>query len=178
MTILKRVSARADAVGTFRCVSVWLMETVARWTPSTPEMEAKVMFGRHIWDYAQIADALGKRTFELRRHEHFTLRPNADYDAVLKEAGVARSTADRVSSLYEGILPGLILRYQDYVAGTDKILDEPTVVIIERIVRELERQRHEAAALTAELNLESRSGPLLAEREQTVRNMVAESVAG
>ena len=40
----------------------WMMETTARWTPITPEMEAKVMMGRHIWEFAQMADALGKRT--------------------------------------------------------------------------------------------------------------------
>jgi len=177
MTILKSVSARADAVGTFRYVSVWLMETAARWTPSTPEMEAKVMFGRHIWDYAQMADALGKRTFELRRHEHYTLRPGPAYDAVLKEAGAARSTADRISALYDGVLPGLIARYRDYVAGTDKILDEPTIVIVERIVQELERQRAEASELKAELKLASGAGPLLAAREKAVGSMLAEAVA-
>ena len=177
MTILKSVSARADAVGTFRYVSVWLMETTARWTPTTPEMEAKVMFGRHIWDYAQMADALGKRTFELRRHEHFTLAPSAAYAALLKEAGAAHSTADRISALYDGILPGLIARYSDYVAGTDKILDEPTIVIVDRIVGELARQRAEADELKAVLKLAAGPGPHLATREKKVSSMLAEAAA-
>lgn len=176
MTILKSVSARADAVGTFRHVSVWLMETVARWTPTTPEMEAKVMFGRHIWDFAQMADALGKRTFELRRHEHYTLAPSAEYAALLKEAGSAQSTADRISALYDAILPGLIVRYREYIASTDKILDEPTIVIAERTVGELERQRNEAGKLKAELKLTSGFGAHLATREKSVRSMLTEGV--
>jgi hypothetical protein len=176
MTILKSVRARADAVGTFRHVSVWLMETAARWTPTTPEMEAKVMLGRHIWDFAQMADALGKRTFELRRHEHYTLAPGADYAALLGDAGAAKSTADRISALYDGILPGLIARYRDYVAGTDKILDEPTIVIVDRIVRELERQRGEADELKAELKLGGGPGPQLAAREKKIPSMLAEAV--
>ena len=49
------------AIATFRFVSVQLMETVAAWTPTTPEMEVKVLLGRHIWDFAQQADALGNR---------------------------------------------------------------------------------------------------------------------
>jgi hypothetical protein len=175
MSILKSVSARADAVGTFRYVSVWLMETVARWTPTTPEMEAKVMFGRHIWDYAQMADALGKRTFELRRHEHYTLAPSEEYTAILKDVGAARTTGDRISALYGGLLPGLIARYRDYVSGTDNILDEPTLVIIERIVRELERQRREAEDLKQELNLASGPGAKLAWREMAVRSMLGET---
>ena len=40
---------------------VALMEIAAAWTPTTPEMEVKVLLGRHIWDFAQHADALGKR---------------------------------------------------------------------------------------------------------------------
>ena len=173
MAILKSVNARADAVGTFRYVSVWLMETAARWTPTTPEMEAKVMFGRHIWDFAQMADTLGKRTFELRRHEHYTLVPSDDYAALLKEIGAAGTTGDRISALYEGLLPGLIARYRDYVDSTDAILDEPTIVIAERIVQELERQRGEAEALKRELRLVSGMGAMLAGREMSVRCMVA-----
>jgi len=50
------VKARAEAVGTFRHVNVFLMETLAAWVPSTPEMEVKVLFGRHLWLIAQLAD--------------------------------------------------------------------------------------------------------------------------
>src|SRR6516165_5764007 len=69
MRMITKVSERGRSVATFRYVCVWMMETIARWTPTTPEMEAKVMMGRHIWEYAQMADALGKRTFELRLPE-------------------------------------------------------------------------------------------------------------
>ena len=61
MRMITSVSDRCRAVATFRHISVTLMETAARWTPTTPEMEAKVMFGRHIWDFAQMADWLGKQ---------------------------------------------------------------------------------------------------------------------
>src|SRR5438270_2489799 len=112
MTALS-VPDRAAAIATFRFIEVKLMELVATWTPTTPEMEAKVMFGRHIWDFAQMADWLGKRTFELRQPEHYTLRPVDDYEALLKEASKAESTSDRIATLYDGILPGLIKRYRD-----------------------------------------------------------------
>ena len=65
MRMITSVNERCRYIATFRHISVWLMETVARWTPMTPEMEVKVVFGRHIWEYAQMADALGKRTFAL-----------------------------------------------------------------------------------------------------------------
>jgi hypothetical protein len=174
MRKITTVSDRCRNIATFRHVSVKLMETAARWTPTTPEMEAKVMFGRHIWDFAQMADWLGKRTFELRQPEHYTLSPVDAYATLLQEASAAESTSDRIATLYDGIIPGLIERYQAYVAATDPILDEPSVVIIERIVRELQRQRVEAAALQRELNLGASAAAAIAAREQAVGNIVAE----
>jgi len=177
MRKITTVTERCRNIATFRHISVRLMETVARWTPSTPEMEAKVMFGRHVWDFAQMADWLGKRTFELRQPEHYTLRPVEAYDALLTEAAKAESTSERIATLYDGVLPGLMARYRDYLAATDPILDEPSVVIIERIVRELERQRIEAAALQRELKLGATAAPVIAARERAIDNIVAEGIA-
>src|SRR5438874_2586973 len=99
--MITNVQGRCRAVATFRYVSVSLMETIARWTPSTPEMEVKVLFGRHIWDFAQHADALGKRTFELRKPEHFTLRASGSYDSLLSELKEKTGTSERVAALYD-----------------------------------------------------------------------------
>jgi hypothetical protein len=177
MRKITTVTERCSNIATFRHISVRLMETAARWTPSTPEMEAKVMFGRHIWDFAQMADWLGKRTFELRQPEHYTLRPVDAYDALLDEAAKAESTGDRIAVLYYGVLPGLIERYRCYLAATDPILDEPSIVIVERIVRELERQRVEAAELQRELKLGAGAAAPIAARERAIDNIVAEGVA-
>jgi hypothetical protein len=178
MRKITTVNERCRNIATFRHISVKLMETAARWTPTTPEMEVKVMLGRHIWDFAQMADWLGKRTFELRQPEHYTLRPVDAYDALLQEASKAESTGDRVSTLYDGVLPGLIERYRSYVAATDPILDEPSVVIIERIIRELERQRVEAAEVQRELKLGAGSGSAIAARERAIGSVVAEQRVG
>lgn len=170
------VQDRCRAIATFRHISVTLMETIARWTPTTPEMEAKVMFGRHIWDFAQHADALGKRTFELRQPEHYTLRPAADYDALLQQASKAEGTSERVAAVYEGLIPGLVGRVKVYLAAADPILDQPSIVILERIVRDLERHRLEAAELQREINL-APGAAALAAREASIGNIVAERVA-
>lgn len=173
MRKITTVNERCRNIATFRYISVRLMETAARWTPSTPEMEAKVLFGRHIWDYAQMADWLGKRTFELRQPEHYTLRPVDPYDLLLQEAAKAELTGDRIATLYDGLIPGLVERYRAYIAATDPILDEPSLVIIERIVRELERQRVEAAALQRELKLGAKPAAAIAARERAIGNIVA-----
>jgi hypothetical protein len=149
------VNDRARAVATFRFIEVSLMELIAAWTPSTPEMEAKVMFGRHIWDFAQHADLLGKRTFELRQPEQYTVPADPAYVALLKRVASETGTAERVASLYEAVLPGLVRRYETYVTATDPILDEPTVVIMERNIADLRRQTLQARTLLKELALEA-----------------------
>ena len=172
----KSVNARAREIATFRFVSVWLMETAARWTPITAEMEAKVMLGRHIWDFAQMADVLGKRTFELRQAAHYTLPPSDDYTALLQQVAAQATLETRIAALYQGLLPGLAARYRAYIAAGDAILDEPSIVIMERIVRDLERQMDEAAQLQRELGLAPGGGEIAA-RERGVGAMLDERLA-
>jgi hypothetical protein len=171
--MLRSVNDRVAAIATFRFIEVRLMELVAGWTPTAPEMEVKVLFGRHIWDFAQHADALGKRTFELRRPEQYSLRPINEYVSLLDEVSRIGSTSERVATLYDAILPGLRKRYESYLAETDPLLDEPSVVIIRRIVADLARQRTEAAALCAELSLSSAAPGSYAEIESSFPSVVA-----
>ena len=151
------VNDRANAIGTFRFVQVRLMETVAAWTPTTPETDVKVMFGRHIWDFAQHADALGKRMFELRRPEQQSRRPTDEYVTLLDRLASYESTSDRLAAMYAGFLTRLEQRYRQFIASTDPILDEPSLVIIDRILRDFERQRGEAAAASQRLGVAASS---------------------
>ncbi len=167
------VREKADAIGTFRFIEVRLMETAAFWTPLTPEMEVKVLFGRHIWNFAQHADWLGKRTFELRQPEHYTRTPAGDYLALLNNLKEALTTADRLGLLYDVVMPGLIRRYQAYLEATDHLLDEPSVVIIERILRELERQRQEANQLRGAIGVTMTKIDAFAGRESAIPSVVA-----
>ena len=147
------VAQRAHRIGTFRWLEVRLMETTAAWTPTTPEMEVKVLFGRHIWDFAQHADALGKRMFELRRPAQESVAPAAAYVRLLDEIRELEDTSERLAALYEGLLPGIERRYERYMSEADAILDAPSLVILERILADARRQRVEAQALRREIAL-------------------------
>lgn len=167
------VKERADAIGTFRYIAVRLMETVAYWTPTTPEMEAKVLFGRHIYDYAQHADALGKRTFELRQPEHYTRPAAPAYVELLDALRVAATTPERFSMLYEVMVPGLISRYETYIRETDGLLDEPSVIIMERIVTDLRRQQRDADRVRTQIGAAKATVAEFAQRETAVASHVA-----
>lgn len=147
------VAERAQTIATFRFIEVRLMEIAAAWVPTTPEMEVKVLLGKHIWDFAQHADALGRRTFELRLPEQFSQRPSDEYVRILAELEAIEETPRRLAALYDGILPGIERRCARYVEQTDTLLDAPSVVILERILHDLMRQRRETDDLRRELRL-------------------------
>jgi len=128
------VRQRAQALATFRFVEIRLMETLARWVSTTPEMEVKVLFGDHIWELAQHADALGKRTQELRAPADHALRPIERYVAHLDKVAAETDTARKLAGFHDVLLRGLFARYERYLESTDHLLDQPSVRIVETIM--------------------------------------------
>jgi hypothetical protein len=145
------VRQRGDHVATFRWIEVRLMETLARWVPTTPETEVKLAFGAHIWDLAQHADSLGKRTHELRMPLQHSLDPSSDYVAFLGDLAATVETDKRVAGFYDCALPGLERRFRDYMGQVDPLLDGPTVRILERILFDMARMKRECQALREEV---------------------------
>jgi hypothetical protein len=172
------VAQRGLNVATFRWIEVRLMEMLATWVPSTPEMEAKLVFGAHIWDVAQHADALGKRTHELRLPEQHSVRPVTTYAEFVDEVVATTDTAKRVAGLYDCLLPGLDARFRAYLDQVDLLLDAPTVRIIERILTDTKRMVAEADEMRAEVPAARLDEPRwlfeLAERQASVPDVVAE----
>ena len=167
------VRERADTIGTFRFIEVRLMESVAYWTPITPQMELKVMFGRHIFDHAQHADWLGKRTFELRQPEHYTRQSTPEYLQLLDRMRTSPDIAERLTILYDVVIPGLIARYERYLADTDRLLDAPSVLVIERILPELKRQIADSVRLRNELHIGAADATEMRAREAGISSVVA-----
>ena len=142
---------KAEYLATFRWLEVFLMETLARWVPTTPEMEVKVLMGRHIWDGEQHADALGKRTFELRAPLQYTLSPLAPYLLTINEIASVEDTAGRMQVVYDVILPGLTASYKGYLQNSDSLLDEPSYRVIEGILSDYARMQRESEEVRSEL---------------------------
>jgi hypothetical protein len=144
------VRQRADWIATFRHTSVFLMETLARWVPSTPEMEVKLLFGRHLWDFAQHADAFGKRATALRMALHSSRAPAAGFQRALTRFASAHSAAERMDALYGGLIPALTRIYREYIDETDHLMDDGSVRILERAIADFERMQRDREALATE----------------------------
>lgn len=145
------VSQRGSHVATFRWIEVRLMETLAAWTPTTPEMEAKLLLGGHIWEAAQHADMLGKRTHELRLPLQHSIAPAPAYVQYLDELRATKETTRRLAGIYDCALPGLRLRFQTYLSQVDQLLDGPTVRVLDRIFHDMDRMVAEAGQLREEM---------------------------
>ena len=144
------VRERADTIGTLRFISVFAMETLARWVPTTPDLEAKIIFGRHIWEFAQHADALGKRTHELRAALHYSPEPTHEYLATLEALRALQGSGERVTACYDAFVPDVVARYTAFLEATDPFLDEPSVRVVQRNLADLARMRDESVALRRE----------------------------
>lgn len=144
MTITVR--ERADTIGTLRFASVYAMETLARWVPTTPDLEAKVLFGRHIWEFAQHADALGRRTHELRAALHYSPAPLPGYGEALELLRATDGARERIEAFYDVFMPDLAQRFGAYLEATDQFLDEPSVRIVHRVLADLSRMQDESKA--------------------------------
>jgi hypothetical protein len=143
LSIKLNVKQRAEAVGTFRFVSVFLMETLARWIPTTPEMEVKMLFGRQVWRMAQQADRMGRRARELRAPLHYSRPPRPEFHAALKRLAAVSDTTDRIDAFHDVALPAVAAAYTRYLAETDRLTDEPTAMICEQALGEIELMRRE-----------------------------------
>ena len=145
------VKERGHFVATLRYVYVSVMETLSAWVPTTPEMEAKLLFGEHIWDAAQYADSLGKRTYELRMALQKSIRPADGYADLLAEVAAIGPTPQRLAAMYDVLLPALAGRQRRYLEQTDKLVDAPTVRVLERFLADNTRMIDAAQALRHEL---------------------------
>ena len=152
------VRERADTLGTLRYLSVYAMETLARWVPTTADLEAKILFGRHIWEFAQHADHLGKRTHELRAALHHSPAPTPAYEAALELLRGTEGATERIAAFHDVFIPDMQAKYAAFLGATDHFLDEPSVRVVERIGPDLDRMRMDARETRAERPAMTASG--------------------
>ena len=60
----------------YRYVVERTMRALGGWIALTPELSAKLLMGRHVWDLAQQCDAFGQRLPELRSRAHVSEAAN------------------------------------------------------------------------------------------------------
>src|SRR3989442_1623185 len=138
------------------------MRALGGWIALTPELSAKLLMGRHVWDLAQQADAFGRRLPELRAHtqvsEPASERVVAFMDAV-EEPAAPGQTVERLVGVYRVLKPHLLATYHDHLVRANPVYEPPTRRLLLRCIDD--ERRHSAAGETVLGHL---CAPALAER--------------
>jgi len=138
------------------------MRALGGWIALTPELSAKLLMGRHVWDLAQQADAFGRRLPELRAHtqasEPASERVVAFMDAV-EEPAAPGQTVERLVGVYRVLKPHLLSSYHDHLVRANPVYEPPTRRLLQRCIDD--ERRHIAAGETVLGHL---CAPALAER--------------
>jgi hypothetical protein len=123
-----------------------MMRILAGSIALTPELSAKLLLGRHVWDSAQHADALGRRLAELRSQAQVSSPANSRFAAfmdALEEPERPDQTIERLVGLYRVLKPHLLAAYTAHLTQTNEVYEPPTQRILARCAED--ERRHIAA---------------------------------
>jgi hypothetical protein len=154
-----------------------MMRVLGGWIALTPELTAKLLFGRHVWDCAQHADLWGRRLPELRApaQQSEPAGPGlvAALDLVETTEGPGQ-TVERVTAVYRVLKPHLATLYERHLAVANPVYEPPTRRILARVIEE--ERRHAAAGALVLERLTARD-PALAARAQAWERRLLEALA-
>ncbi len=136
------VEAAARRIRNYRYAEERMMRTLAGWVALTPELSAKLLLGRQVWDCAQHADLWGKRLPELRAPAQVSEPPNAAFVRFMDRLESREGwddTVERLAGVYRVMKPHLVRTYAEHLARANPVYEPPTRRILERCLAE-ERQ--------------------------------------
>jgi hypothetical protein len=143
------VDESAKTVRHYRYAVERMTRILGGWMALTPELSAKLLMGRHVWDNAQHADAWGKRLPELRAAAQISEPANARLVAFLDAVETAErpeQTIERVVAIYRVLKPHLLATYKAHLASANAVYEPPTCRILARCIED--ERRHVAAGET------------------------------
>jgi hypothetical protein len=123
-----------------------MMRVLGGWIALTPELPAKLLFGRHVWDCAQHADLWGRRLPELRAPAQQSEPAGPAVVGLLdliETAEAAGRTVERITAIYRVLKPHLATVYERHLAVANRVYEPPTRRILARAIAE--ERRHAAA---------------------------------
>ena len=122
------------------------MMILGGWVATIPEIPVKTGLGKIIWEGAQAADEFGKRLPELRCGRKVTEASEAsnhafaDFIQSVAEPERPDLTIEKLTGVFDVLVPHLVEIYELHNRETDPISDAPTIEILEHIVRK--KQQH------------------------------------
>jgi hypothetical protein len=127
------VKENAQRLANYRYLEVQLMEMLAGWSHTTPQLAFKATLGYHVYDHAQAADMLGERLEQLRSGRYREEPATDELAHLCEDIWRLDSILDRLVAIYRVLEPHLVSTYVYHADATDPLTDTPTV----RMLRQL-----------------------------------------
>ncbi len=126
------VEETARRVGNYKWLEMRLFEALGGWIATVPELDVKLVFGRHCYHHAWHSELWDKRLPELRemKTERLTLPPNDEMIAfvdALRDPEAPELTIEKLVGVYRVLLPRMIAAYTYHQNASSKITDAPTI---------------------------------------------------
>ena len=126
------VEETARRVGNYKWLEMRLFEALGGWVATVPELDVKLVLGRHCYHHAWHSELWEKRLPELRemKTERLTLPPNDEMVAfvdALRDPEAPELTIEKLVGVYRVLLPRMIAAYTFHRNATSKITDAPTI---------------------------------------------------
>ena len=140
------VEDSARRLRAYRYVVERTLRALGGWIALTPELSAKLLLGRHVWDLARHCDAFGRRLPELRAPAQVSEPASAGVvllmDA-LEAPEAPGETVERLVGVYDVLKPHLLAVYRDHLARANAVFEPPTRLMLARCIED--EARHVAA---------------------------------
>jgi hypothetical protein len=125
------VEESARRVGNYRWTEMRLFEALGGWVATVPELDVKMVLGRHCYHHAWHAELWTKRLPELRQMnaERMTVPANDEMVAFMNavtEPEAPELTIEKLVGVYRVLIPRTIAAYTYHLNGTSAITDSPT----------------------------------------------------
>jgi hypothetical protein len=125
------VEESARRVGIYKWLEMRLFETLGGWVATVPELDVKLVLGRHCYHHAWHAELWDKRLPELREMNttRLTVPANdamAEFIEKMREPEAPDLTIEKLVGVYRVLIPRKIAAYTYHLNATSRITDAPT----------------------------------------------------
>jgi len=133
------VQESAKLLSNYSFIEKQLMRVLSGWMPKVPEWDAKLNFGRQLYEDSIHADKLRQRLIELRVAPKALDKPHTGLARVVAEVDQATDTLELMVGIYRVIKPQLIGAYSHYLEATSDVADSPSDWLLREVIADEER---------------------------------------
>lgn len=126
------VAESARRIGNYKWIEMRLFESLGGWVATIPELDVKMVLGRHCYHHAWHSELWHKRLPELREMNPERLTQPANDELVsfvdaLRQPEAPELTIEKLVGVYRVLVPRLIGAYTYHLNATSSITDAPTM---------------------------------------------------